>query len=56
MTEAVFLALIALVGVMMFLATAVLIIKDVLKSAPSHFKLETEFGQMEIDFDTKVDE
>lgn len=56
MTEAVILALIALVGTMLFLIAVIVLVKMVLEAAPSHFKLETEHGNVEVDFDTKADE
>ena len=56
MTEAVFLALIALVGVMMFNTTSIILVNIVLKYAPTHFKFWTGYGHMEVDFDSKVDE
>ena len=54
MTDAVSLALIALVGVVVFLLSITFIIKDVLKSNPTHLKLCTEYGEFEADFDTKA--
>lgn len=51
MTEAVILALIALSGITVFLVISVILIKMVLNAAPSHFKLETEYGNVEVNFD-----
>ena len=56
MTEAVFLALIALVGMLVFSATSIFHVNLVLKSAPTHFKIWTGYGHIEIDFNTKADE
>ena len=54
MTEAVFLALIALVGVLVFSIASVILVISVLKSKPSHMKFLTGYGHFEVDFDTKA--
>ena len=56
MTEAAILALIALVGVIVFCITAVLLVGNVLKAAPASFNFWTSYGHFEVKFDTKVDE
>lgn len=56
MTEAVILSLIALIGTIAFLFAVVVIVKMVLKAAPSCFKLETAHGNVEVSFDSKLDE
>lgn len=56
MTEAVILALIALVGMTIFSITAVILVRMVLKAAPAHFKFQTEHGHVEVDFDHEADE
>ncbi|MBR5298166.1 MAG: hypothetical protein IKU29_09935 [Parabacteroides sp.] len=55
MTEAVILALIALVGLVIFLVVSVILVKIVVEAAPSQFKFWTEHGHFEISFDTKAD-
>ncbi len=55
MTEAVFLALIALAGVLVFTITSIILVKIVLKSAPSHFKFWTGYGHFEVSFDARAD-
>ena len=54
MTEAVFLALIALVGVIVFAITSIILVNIVLKTTPTHFKFWTGYGHFEVTFDTKV--
>ena len=56
MTEAVILALVALIGTIAFLSTTIVLVKMILKATPSHFKFETEHGNVEVSFDTKLDE
>ena len=56
MTEAVILALIALVGVLMFSITSVILINNVLKSAPTSFNFWTGYGHFEVKFDANADE
>lgn len=56
MTEAVILALIALVGLTVFSIVAVILVGMVLKATPSHFRFETEHGHVEVSFDDKADE
>ena len=56
MTEAVFLALIALVGMLVFSTVSTIHVNLVLKYAPTHFKIWTGYGHIEIDFNNKVDE
>lgn len=54
MTEAVCLALIALLGTVIFLIGLIVLIKSVLHKNPTHFMLYTKYGSCEIDFDTKA--
>ncbi len=54
MTEAVFLALIALFGMLSFAIISTIHVNLVLKSNPTHLKLCTEYGEFEADFDTKA--
>ena len=54
MTEAIILALIALVGALMFLTTSIIHVNIVLKYAPTHFKIWTGYGHIEIDFDSRA--
>lgn len=56
MTDAVVLALIALGGMLVFLTSTIILVKMVLKAAPSCFKLDTEYGHVEVSFDPRVDE
>ena len=56
MTEAVILSLIALVGLTLFLTATVILVRMVLNAAPAHFELGTEYGHVEVNFDTKADE
>lgn len=56
MTEAVILALIALVGLVLFLIAVIILVKMVLNAAPAHFEFSTEHGHVEVSFNTKVDE
>ena len=56
MTEAVFLALIALVGMLGFVIISTIHVKLVLKAKPDRFKIWTGYGHIEIDFSTKADE
>lgn len=55
MTEAVILALIVLVGTLMFAITSVVLVNNVLKSAPTSFNFWTGYGHFEVKFDTKAD-
>lgn len=54
MTEAVILALIALVGALVFTTTSIILVKIVLKTAPTHFKFWTGYGHFEVKFDHKA--
>ena len=54
MTDAVILALIALVGSLLFTTIATVLVNIVLKSKPSHIIIDTEYGHFEAEFDTKV--
>ena len=56
MTEAVILTLIALCGTMLLPIVSIVLVKMMLKSKPSHFKFQTVYGQIEVDFDHKADE
>ena len=56
MTEAVFLALIALFGMLIFATVSTIHVKLVLKYAPTHFKIWTGYGHIEINFDNEADE
>ena len=56
MTEAVILALIALACLLIFATISVILAGIVTKSKPSHFKFETEYGILEIDYENKADE
>lgn len=56
MTEAVNLALIALVGATVFQTLSLILVGMVLKSKPSHFNFWTGYGHFDVSFDTKADE
>lgn len=56
MTEAFYLALIVLVGSLLFTTIATILVKIVLKSKPTHIIIDTEYGHFEAEFDTKADE
>ena len=56
MTGTVILALIALVGLLVFSITSVILVGMVLHKTPSHFNFWTGHGHFDIHFDTKVDE
>ena len=55
MTEAISLALIALVGILLFAITAIVLVKIILKTNPSHIKLWTNYGWLDVGYDTKAD-
>ena len=56
MTEAVCLALIALVGELLHHYIATQHVKNVLKHNPTHILIDNEFGYLEAEFDTEADE
>ena len=56
MTESVSLALIALVGMLLFSMMAIILVSVILKTKPSHLQFITEFGSLNVKYDTKVDE
>lgn len=56
MTEAVFLALIALVGVTVFMLLLIALVKVVLRSNPTCVFTQTAYGQFRAEFDHKADE
>ena len=56
MTEAVILALIALVGVLVLSITSIILVKILNEGKPSMFKFSTEHGNLELRFDPKADE
>lgn len=56
MTEAISLALIALAGMLLFSITAIVIIKLTLKAKPIHIKLWSNYGWLDVNYDTKADE
>jgi len=56
MTEAVILALIALVGMIVFSIVAIVLVGMILKAAPAHFEFRTEHGHVEVSFDHEADE
>ena len=55
MTETVFLALITLVGITLFLLTAIILTKMLSNSVTAHVKLTTEHGAFELDLDNRDD-
>lgn len=56
MTEAVILALIALVGLLLFSVMAIILVNMLLKSDPSHIKFYSGYGHLDVTFDTEADE
>ena len=57
MTEAIFLALIALAGSILFATVVIVLVAIVLKSKPSSFKFFwTEYGRFEVSFKNRQDE
>lgn len=56
MTEAVFLALIALVGVTVFMLLLIVLVMIVLKANPTRMFAQTAYGQFRAEFDHKADE
>ena len=55
MTEAISLALIALVGMVLFVLVSINLVKIILQTKPTHVQLWTKFGWLNVDFDTKTD-
>lgn len=56
MTEAVILSLIALGGMLLFSITALITVAITLKAAPTQIQFRTEFGSLDVNYSTKVDE
>lgn len=54
MTEAVCLALITLVGLLVFFIGLIILVKIILHKAPTYFKISTKYGACEISFNSKV--
>lgn len=55
MTEAVYLALIAIIGILIFFIGLIILVKMILQKAPTYFKLATKYGACEIVFDNSKD-
>lgn len=55
MTEAVYLALAAIIGLLMFFIGLIILVKIILRKAPTYFKLATKYGVCEIIFDNSDD-
>ena len=56
MTEAVFLALIALVGMIVFMLLLITLVIIVLKANPTHLFAKTAYGEFKAEFDHEADE
>ena len=56
MTETISLSLIALAGMLLFSITAIVLVKITLKAKPAHIKLWSNYGWLDVDYDTKADE
>ena len=54
MTEAVYLALIALAGVLIYSITSIILVKTTLRSKPTVFKFWTGYGHFEVNYDIKA--
>lgn len=55
MTEAVFLALIALFGMVVFGVIALVLLNTVLKTNPTRIQFWTKYGWLKIDYDSRAD-
>lgn len=55
MTEAIFLALIALSGLLLFLIAAIILVVIILKTNPSRIQFWTQHGWLDVDYDNKAD-
>lgn len=56
MTETVILMLITLGCLLVFTTTSIILVNILVKVKPNLFKYKTEYGELELRFDTRVDE